>query len=297
MFATARAGSGTQRTITVDGIELTFWLYGAPRGQPLVMLHGLGSDHTGLLDVAARLPGMRLIVPDLPGFGHSPPLPVGHTLHRYASVLDGLRRRLGLSRFALLGHSLGADIALTYASTYRAAVSALCLLNPVLKAHGRAARFAQFYYDVCAGLPAALSRPLLISRAAVYLSDRAMFTTRDPLIRRRILRRDYATARLADPHAIQDSFLSIRDAPFDRYAQRLRVRTLLVTGTRDVLSTPASLAALHWHRPYPELKVLGGAGHLLPIEQPDRIADLVRRFLREPVAPKPPAALTNCCSP
>lgn len=160
---------------------------------------------------------------------HSPPLPGRHTLRRYAMVLDRLRRHLGLTRFALLGHSLGADIALTHAATYRAVVYALCLLNPVLSARSRTARFAERYYDLCARLPAPLRRPLLTSRVSVYLSDRALLTTRDPGARQRILHEDYTSARLADPRAIQDSCTSIRGTSFDRYARRVRSRTLLIT--------------------------------------------------------------------
>jgi pimeloyl-ACP methyl ester carboxylesterase len=273
--------AGTLHTVLIDETPLVYWRHGPPQAPTLVMLHGVGSDHTGLLDLAAHLPGVQLLVPDLPGFGHSPPLPVRHTLHRYAAVLDGLRRHLGLARIAVLGHSLGADIALTYASTYPAAVSALCLLNPVLIADSRvAAWLAQLYYRLCAALPAPLSRPLLSGRAAVYLSDRALLTTRDPATRRRILRQDYATARLADPRAIGESVRSIRAAPFDRYARGLRTRTLLITGTRDGMSTPASLNRLPWRRAYLKLAVLPGAGHLLPVEQPAQVAGILRRFLQ-----------------
>ncbi len=80
------------------------------------MLHGLGADHRGLLDLAAGVSGFRIVVPDLPGFGHSDPLPARHTLRHYARAIDGLRQRLGVSRMALLGHSFGADVALAYAS-------------------------------------------------------------------------------------------------------------------------------------------------------------------------------------
>jgi pimeloyl-ACP methyl ester carboxylesterase len=273
--------AGDLETATILGRRVAYWRSGTPTPNVLVLLHGLGSDHTGLLDLAAGLPGWRVVAPDLPGFGRSEPLAGTHTLRGYAAVLDGLRRRLGLERFALLGHSFGADVALAYASTYRAVVPSLCLLNPVLRADGPEARLGQLHYDVSARLPGPAARLLLTSPAVVYLSDRVLFASRDRATRTRILHRDYVTARLADPRAVREGYLSIRRTPFDRYVRRIRARTLLVTGTRDLLVTPRSLTGLPWRAPYPRLVVVRGAGHLLPVEEPELVATLVQKFLTD----------------
>jgi pimeloyl-ACP methyl ester carboxylesterase len=266
--------------MTVQGAQLAYWGSGDCEATTLVMLHGLASDHTSLLDLAGCLPRFRLIVPDLPGFGRSQPLVDGHTIGGYVRVLDALRRRLGLGRFVLLGHSLGAAIALAYASTYRAAIHTLCLLNPVVAVDGYNAWVSRLYYDLCCLLPAEASRLLLTSGTAVRLSDRALFTTQDPQLRARILRRDCAAARLADPRAVRESYLSLRGAAFDRYVRRVRTRTLLITGAHDVLARPGSLTRLPWRAPYPRLEVVSEAGHLMPTEHPEVVARLVRRFLR-----------------
>ncbi len=266
-------------TAVIEASPLVYWQRGPSRARTLVMLHGLGSDHRGLMDLAVRLREVQVVLPDLPGFGLSPPLPGRHTLRQYARVLDGLRQHLGLDRLALLGHSLGAGIALTYAGTYPAAVSDLCLVNPVLDTTGVTIRLAGLFDRISAALPGSLARPLLSSRATVYLQDRAMLTTPDPTTRRRILQQDYLTARLADPRAVHESVRSLRGAPFDRYARDTRARTLLVSGTHDRLAPPASLTGLPWQQPRPELAVVPGAGHLLPVEQPDHVAAIVGRFL------------------
>jgi pimeloyl-ACP methyl ester carboxylesterase len=270
---------GTLRTVLIDSRPLAFWQYDAPQARTLIMVHGLGSDHTGLLDLAGRLRGVSVVVPDLPGFGRSAPLSVGHTLSHYAAVLDELRRQLSLERCAVLGHSLGADVALAFAGSCPGAVSELVLLNPVLGAGGLTARLGELYCQLCAALPAWLARPLLASRAAVYLQDRASLTTTDRATRRRILEQDYLTARRADPRAVKESVRSIRESPFGDFVERVQAPTLVVSGTRDKLAPPASLARLPWRHASPQLEVVPGAGHLLPAEQPDRVAELVNRFL------------------
>jgi pimeloyl-ACP methyl ester carboxylesterase len=270
---------GVLSSATIDARPLAYWRAGPTQAPALVMLHGLGSDHTGLLDLAARLTGRQVIVPDLPGFGHSAPLLERHSLRRYAAALDGLRQHLGLTRFALLGHSLGADIALAYAGTYPPAVSELCLLNPIVGSPSPTVRLGELYCRLAAGLPGPLARALLCSVAAVYLQDQLILTTPDLATRRRILHQDYITARMSDPRAISESVRSIRQSPFDQYVRTLRARTLVLTGARDRLSTPRAVTRLPWKLPYPELMVLPDAGHLLPAEQPDQVVAIVERFL------------------
>jgi pimeloyl-ACP methyl ester carboxylesterase len=270
-----------QESVVVLGTRVAYWRSAAQHADVVMLLHGMSADHTGLLDLAAGLQGVELIAPDLPGFGRSGPLPGRHTLDGYATAVEVLRQHLGLDRFTLLGHSLGGSIALAYAGRYGTALDALCLLNPVFVADSPTARLGKLYYDLSTRLPQPWDRLLLTSRPAVYLSDRAVFTTRDRALRRRILRQDYATARLAAPRAIRESYLSLYDTPFDRYADSVTARTLLVTGAHDWLSTPQSLTRLHWRTPATRLEIVPDAGHLLPAEQPELVAGLVDRFLAE----------------
>ncbi|HET9127150.1 MAG TPA: alpha/beta hydrolase [Propionibacteriaceae bacterium] len=272
--------NGTLRSVMIEGNPLAYWHHGPRRAaRTLVMLHGLGGDHTGLVALAERLRGVQVVAPDLPGYGASPALPVTHTLHAYARVLDSLRNRLGLARFALLGHSFGADVALAYAHDHPDAVTDLCLLNPVVDTTDVASRLGILFCRVCTLLPPSLAHALLTNRAVAYLQDRPSLATSDPVMRRRILRQDYVSLRKADPRAIHESARSLQDVPFDRYARHLRARTLVLTGSRDRIARPSALARVPWHRPTTRLTVAPGARHLLPVEQPGLASAHINRFL------------------
>jgi len=68
--------------------------------------------------LAARL-GWRMVNPSLPGFGGSDPLPVGMvTLSQLTDDLERIRSHLGIGRMVLLGHSMGAAIAVRYAAEH-----------------------------------------------------------------------------------------------------------------------------------------------------------------------------------
>ncbi|MCA0392990.1 MAG: alpha/beta hydrolase [Proteobacteria bacterium] len=83
-------------------------------GQPRVLaLHGWLDNAASFIPLAAHLPGIELVAPDLPGHGRSAHLPPGADYSFAGAVHDVLdiADALGWERFALLGHSMGAGIA------------------------------------------------------------------------------------------------------------------------------------------------------------------------------------------
>jgi pimeloyl-ACP methyl ester carboxylesterase len=84
-------------------------------GEPLVLVHGLGSQWQVWTPQLDRLASERdLIALDLPGFGESPPLPDGErpTVERLTRAVAELMDELGLERPHVAGFSLGGGIAL-----------------------------------------------------------------------------------------------------------------------------------------------------------------------------------------
>lgn len=78
MPSTTHAPVETQRCDRPDGRTLTYAVAGAPDGTPVVAHHGTPGSRlfAALLDEPARERGVRVLVPDRPGFGGSdPPLP------------------------------------------------------------------------------------------------------------------------------------------------------------------------------------------------------------------------------
>ena len=87
--------------------------HGAP-GQPKVMaLHGWLDNAASFVPLAAALPELDLVVPDLPGHGRSAHLAAGaeYTLGVTVNALLDVADALGWEEFSLLGHSMGAGIA------------------------------------------------------------------------------------------------------------------------------------------------------------------------------------------
>jgi 3-oxoadipate enol-lactonase len=99
-------------------------------GEPLVLIHGLGSNGADwALQVPALAGRFRIIAPDLPGSGHSARPRRGCSIAGFADALWSLANHLGESRLNLVGFSLGGAVALEMALQRPAGVARLALIN------------------------------------------------------------------------------------------------------------------------------------------------------------------------
>ncbi|XP_037084337.1 probable serine hydrolase [Pollicipes pollicipes] len=99
------------------------------------MLHGLMDNCGSFEGIQPHLPsGYRCISIDLPGHGLSSHLPAGvmYDFFKGVTYIALVRRFFGWEQFSLLGHSLGAGMALLYASCFPLEVHSLAVLDPVM---------------------------------------------------------------------------------------------------------------------------------------------------------------------
>src|SRR5258707_8146280 len=107
----------------------------APPERTAVCIHGLTSNHTVWLSMADALaPRHRLVAYDLRGRGDSDKPASGYSLATHGDDLRGLLDHLGLERATLMGHSLGAHIAVRFAATHPERVARLVLFHGGLHA-------------------------------------------------------------------------------------------------------------------------------------------------------------------
>ncbi|WP_350271548.1 alpha/beta fold hydrolase [Frondihabitans sucicola] len=119
--------------VEVFGSTTRYWVYGSDDAAvTLVAVHGFRGDHHGLEPVVAFLGGVRVIAPDLPGFGESQAFTDReHSVASYAAWLEAFLDELGLGDdVVILGHSFGSIVtSAALASGVRA--SKLILVNPI----------------------------------------------------------------------------------------------------------------------------------------------------------------------
>ena len=104
----------------VRGLRIHARVSGPPDGVPVLGLHGW-QDNAGTWNrLAPLLPGVRLVALDLPGHGLSDWRGSGAAYHFVDWTLDVVAAAdaLGWERFTVLGHSMGAAVALVTAGAF-----------------------------------------------------------------------------------------------------------------------------------------------------------------------------------
>ncbi|MCR8669692.1 alpha/beta fold hydrolase [Agrococcus sp. HG114] len=275
-----------QRTRSVEaaGVRTAVFEYGAPEVPPLVLVHGFRGDHHGLEPIAAHLPGMRVIAPDLPGFGDSAPLPVA-SIDGYADWLRALVATEAPGA-VVLGHSFG-SIVVAHAAATGLDAARIVLVNPIatpaLSGPNRlGSLLALGYYRAAAALPERAGLALLGAPPIVRGMSAFMAKTRDPLLRSWIHgQHDRYFSRYASRQSVLEAFdASIRHT-VGEVAGRVRQPVQLIAADRDDITPLAEQHRLRSRFPDARLAVLRGTGHLVHYEQPREAAAVIRRFLAE----------------
>lgn len=100
------------------------------RGRPIIFLHGwVGSWRYWIPAMQGVSISYRAYALDLWGFGDSARVPERYHLERQAEMIDAFMDEMGISRVALVGHGLGAIVALMYAQSHPDVVDRLLAVS------------------------------------------------------------------------------------------------------------------------------------------------------------------------
>lgn len=239
----------------------------------LVFVHGAGGDHSLWQQQSRALAhhGFNVAALDLPGHGRSEDAPGLEAVAGHADWVAGFVEAVGLQRAAIVGHSLGACIALEAAARHPERVTAIGLVGSGLQMkvspellRDTAENPAQAIAFITAyghGKPAHLGHAptpgnwLLGSGAALIAACSA-----------EVLHRDFAVCDAWDGAA---------------GAARVRSPALVVAGAGDRMTPPRAGKALADAIPGARFELLPGTGHMIPSESPRELLRLLRAFLRE----------------
>jgi pimeloyl-ACP methyl ester carboxylesterase len=106
---------------------------GQRNGRTVVLFHGMnffGEYWTGTIDVL-RKQGFRVVVPDQIGFGRSSKPIIPYNFHDMALNTRKLLQHLGVSKAAIVGHSMGGMLTARFAASYLDMTERAVIYNPI----------------------------------------------------------------------------------------------------------------------------------------------------------------------
>ncbi|WP_165774739.1 alpha/beta fold hydrolase [Candidatus Viridilinea mediisalina] len=265
------------------------YLTGGTGTMPLVMLHGWGASARIWTDVAAALAERRkLVLLDLPGSGGTPARVTIPTLTALANeVLDAIDA-LGLERFELLGHGLGAATAALVAGQLHRRVSRVALLGMGIRSFAPdllAMGLARLPFDISVGM----ARPLLnfwqpFNRAFMQSPpmERSMSSAllHDKPVAQQLWQ-DYLSDLAHADARVYMTWLTMPGEPALHTAlSDISVPTLCIAGREDLVVRLAEAKDAYMRVPGSELLVLDKCGHMLMVEQPEALHAALRDFFK-----------------
>lgn len=150
---------GEPRELHIDlpTLRLAALSWGEDDAPSLLVLHGWLDNAASFARLAPRLAAQyRVIALDLPGHGHSDHLGEGASYHwpDYVRAVLGAADALGLARYVLLGHSLGAGIASMVAAARPERIERLLLIEGLGLLGDDGTQTLQRFRDALAAEPA-----------------------------------------------------------------------------------------------------------------------------------------------
>ncbi|MHB8454082.1 MAG: alpha/beta fold hydrolase [Acidiferrobacterales bacterium] len=249
--------------------------------QSVVLVHGIGDkasrDWNGLIPLLARR--YHVVTFDLPGFGRSTKANKLYSPEKYVVFVKYIASRYIHGSFDLVGHSMGAAIALRYAATYPADVRTLVLADVA----GILYRMAYSQYLAHLGIDAVPSLyPNEKEQLHHLVGNMLGFLERlkpDPelIVSQAALRRDMLhsdPAKIAALALVLDNFSSV--------IPRVNAPTLIIWGDRDPLAPLRTARVLIANIPQARLEILQDCGHTPMDDQPLKFNELVLRELKSP---------------
>jgi pimeloyl-ACP methyl ester carboxylesterase len=258
------------------------------QGPPVILIHGFPIDRSmwrGQIDGLGSI--ARVIAPDLPGFGVSPPASDGYaptTMDEYADCVVALVDGLGFQRFVAVGLSMGGYVAFTLARRYPHRLAGLVLCDT--RAEPDAPEAAQARHQDA-------DRVLVEGLSFIVEKHVKNLLAPEALARRRDLVN--AVEAMIHRSSWQGVAAALRGMAQRRDMRpilpRIAVPTLVVVGSDDAITPPRNVQGMAAAIPSAELAVIPGAGHLAPFEAPDAVNTAIRKLLRR--ASHAPAADTG----
>lgn len=264
----------------LDGEPVHYRVLGPEEGAPVVLLHGRYVEGGFTWRETARSlsgMGLRVVVIDMPGFGHSTRSPDSDfTLAGQAMAVSRLLNELRLREATIVGHGWGGAVALEVARLQPQFVARLALISPVVHASpapGWAPLARLPYVGRAAAWAIDAGGPLWRAQQRRAYGDPGSLTEayrQGVLVRGRM----YGTIE-----ALEAMVPALDNAELVAALGEIRQPTLVICGAEDRIVGRRQYERLVEALPDASLEVVPGAGHMVHLEREAEAIRLLARLL------------------
>lgn len=254
-----------EKEVVINGINVNYKIAG--QGVPFLILHGWGRGSDSWTEIQEKLAqaGFQVFVPDLPGFGKTPPPPAVWGIKEYAEFVLKFAEALKLNNFVLLGHSFGGQIAVQFAFQHPEKLKGIILCSAAVIRRKPKVKGRVLYFIAKIGTLFFSVWPLSIVQ-----------NTARKILYRLLGNNDYQYSQGIMKH-IREKVIGEDVASV---LQNIQVPTLIIWGDQDALTLIQDAYILKEKIPNSVLEVIPGVGHRPYNEAPERFFEIVLGFLK-----------------
>jgi 3-oxoadipate enol-lactonase len=237
----------------------------------IVLVHGFPLDSRiwdrVLIDPP---PNVRVLIPDLPGFGKSF-TDRAFTMESLAADLNQFLLRINVSRCVLAGFSMGGYVALEFAKRFPRMLSGLMLIDTRAEAdsaEGKEKRNKMI--------------ETVRSSGSGAIADAMMpnMVTKDHVADTSITKPLRQIMESCPPLTIEYALAAMRERKDQTsFLPSIAMPTLIVVGEHDAITPKSAAAAMHKAIPRSKLVMIPNAGHMSPMENPVDVDRAIREFV------------------
>jgi abhydrolase domain-containing protein 6 len=273
----------TEQQVVAVGQSQVSYLQGRNRnGTCVLLLHGFPGDKEMWLDIIPFLDaaGYKVIAVDLPGFGANfQDETLKYDATTLTKTLKAFSRKVDVGVFHLVGHSVGAVIAASYAYGLPVEVASLTLIEPLGLS---SAAESEFDKGMTKG-----KNSLLISAATAYDALVAFLTVKPPMMPGALKKRraeSWASGRAFYQRVWSELMQGDRAHLLDLLLPEMPVRTMALFGAKSKVVHPMTAKMLERRMEGKDSRVftVEDSGHWPMIEKPKEVAEFLITFFRAP---------------
>ncbi|MSU60385.1 MAG: alpha/beta hydrolase [Candidatus Staskawiczbacteria bacterium] len=248
----------TEEKVLVGDLKINYKTFG--RGRPMLILHGWSSSSDKWQSIGETLAGknMKIIVPDLPGFGKSQEPQVAWSLDNYVEWVKEFSENISDLKggFILLGHSFGGAIAAKFAIKYNQSVEKLFLVSAACVREKTAPKKA-------------LSHFAKLVKKFEFLPFYDL--TRKAFYKFILRRSDYPYVS----GIMKETYLKVISEDLSPKMFFIKAPTTIIWGDKDDLTPIEQAYFINKKIENSNLVVIEGASHSLQIKQPEILAEKI----------------------
>jgi pimeloyl-ACP methyl ester carboxylesterase len=248
--------------------------WGDPDNPSVILVHGLGNN--GARDWQHLAPLLskqfHVITFDLPGLGRSSKLNQLYSPDNYARFVDWVAKNYADNPFILIGHSMGGNIALDYASQYPAKVKQLILMDAAGILHRTS--FSKHLIDDFKPvwwMHLIPSSEQLTQMLGFGIEDYDKF----PFAINLILSTKFGRRKFLGSDPIKIAGLAMVQKDFSGQLEQVTMPTLLIWGGKDTIAPLRTGKMLEALLPNATLKIIPESQHVPQMQTPQQLNKIV----------------------